>query len=100
MTVAETSLKAVNEDMLSAAMHECLQYDIEDHMSDAHEISLNKYVLDNTAVCDSRLELPALLNKSVMHRLPDNYGLARSVLKSTYKIIRINLINLCSMMKR
>ena len=83
--MAETSLKAANDDVLSAAMQECLQYDIEVHMSDAHEISSNEYVLDNTAVRDSRLELPALWNKSVLHLLPDNYGLAHSVLKSTYK---------------
>ena len=82
------NLKDANDHILSKTMQECLQYDLEDHTSNANEMSLNKYVLDNTCVRDSRLELPALWNKSVLHRLPENYGLAHSVLNSTYKKLK------------
>ena len=71
--------------MLNVALENCLRYDKEDHASNASDVNLNKFVLDNACTNDGRLELPALWNKSVLHRLPDNYTLAHSVLKSTYK---------------
>ena len=68
--------------MLSA-LHECLQYDSVNHLDNTNEINLNNFVLDNTSINKDRLELPANWNNSVLHRLPDNYTLSHSGLKST-----------------
>ena len=43
-------------------------------------------MLQNCSVsAEGRLVMPAIWNESVLHRLPDNYNLAYSVLKSCYK---------------
>ena len=70
--------------------------DIEMGLVSDNEKSINKFVLDNIYVEDGRLVVPALWNTEVEHRLPQNLGLARSVLKSTYKKYKDNTDVLCA----
>ena len=78
-------MKGATNDVLYTALQECLNYDNEQHTNNSTEANSNNSVLVNTGVADDRLELPAPGNNSVLHRLPDNFAQAHSVLKSTYK---------------
>ena len=50
------------------------------------EIEYNKYVIENSYINESgRLVVPALWDHKVIHRLPRNFNLAKSVLKSVFK---------------
>ena len=71
---------------LLETLQECLQYDVHDHESNNSTVNLNNFVLENSCInAEGRLEMPALWNKALLHRLPDNYNLAYSVLKSVHK---------------
>ena len=78
-----------SESTLSQVLDNCLQYDCEDYASIDSNININNFVLNNSCINDEgRLEMPAIWNESVVHRLPDNYKLSHSVLSSVYKKYR------------
>ena len=74
-----------SDEILLNTINECLQCDNEDHLDNTSEVQLNRFVLDNASTTEGRLELPAIWNNSVIHRLPNNYALAHSVLKTTIR---------------
>ena len=79
-------LEKASDGTLDEAIQHCLQYDVTNHSNNSSEVELNNFVLNQSGVSEEgRLILPAVWNKSVIHRLPDNYNLAYNVLKSTYK---------------
>ena len=59
-----------------------------DSLNSNMNMLLESFVLDNAKMENGRIILPALFNEKLIERLPNNYGLAKSILNSVYNKLK------------
>ena len=78
-------IATLSGEILLKTINEILQCENEDHSDNTNDVNLNRFVLENALTTKGCLNLPAIWNKSISHRLPNNFALAQNILKTSLK---------------